>query len=144
MNDKKKPDPKCAWLDRDLIKAPYFCLCLSEKAYHKKLEHIGIPKHKWDSFTLKGKSGRVHYWEKSGKDTIAIVTMEYKKGVSLCAVFALLAHEAMHIWREQRMQMNEHDPSTEFEAYAIQAICLELFTSFCVQTGRKNLTCLAK
>jgi hypothetical protein len=147
MDDKKKPESKCKWLERALVFGPHLCLCLSNKDFQEKLDDMKIPKSKRDQFiTIHGKDAQVHTYEKSSDSgaVVCIVALRNYCKRSICSIFALLAHEAAHIWREARNEIGEFNPSSEFEAYAIQAICLELFTSFCVQTGRKNLTCLAK
>ncbi len=35
---------------------------------------------------------------------------------------SILAHEAVHVWRHIREKIGETDPSSEFEAYAVQSI----------------------
>ena len=133
---------KSEWLDRSLIVGNYFCLCLTDKDYNKKLDDIKIPKIKREPFVPPYKAGaQTHFYSNKENETCCIITLLSHKKHSLCAVMALLAHEAMHIWRDVKDAMKERTPSSEFEAYAIQSICLELFTSFCEQTGRKNLTC---
>lgn len=43
---------------------------------------------------------------------------------------SLLAHEAMHVWRDIREGIGEEKPSSEFEAYAIQNIVDELICAY--------------
>lgn len=45
-------------------------------------------------------------------------------------VYALLVHEAVHIWQRVKELLGEHSPSAEFEAYSIQRISLELIDSW--------------
>lgn len=42
----------------------------------------------------------------------------------------LLTHEAMHIWRDIREAIGEREPSSEFEAYAMQFIVEDLLTAY--------------
>lgn len=42
----------------------------------------------------------------------------------------LLAHEGMHVWRDIRQAMGEHEPSSELEAYAIQNILSNLMIAY--------------
>ncbi|WP_242100976.1 hypothetical protein, partial [Acinetobacter baumannii] len=37
-------------------------------------------------------------------------------------VYGLLLHEAVHVWQKMKKLMGEREPSSEFEAYSIQAI----------------------
>ncbi len=41
-------------------------------------------------------------------------------------IYALLTHEAVHIWQFFCETIQEHYPSSEFEAYTIQEITLNL------------------
>lgn len=42
----------------------------------------------------------------------------------------LLVHEAMHVWRDIREGISEMEPSSEFEAYAMQNIVDELIEAY--------------
>lgn len=42
--------------------------------------------------------------------------------------YSLIAHEATHVWQEIAEIMGENNPSSEFEAYSIGDICLNLIT----------------
>jgi hypothetical protein len=140
LGGRLKKKGKSEWLCRTLIACPYFCLCLTEDDYNRKLDKLKISKSKREPFvTTNTAAAQVHYYENKEKETVCFVTLADYKKRSICAIFALIVHEVMHIWREQREIMNEGKPSNEFEAYSIQAICLELFDSFCRQTGRKEL-----
>ncbi|MFK3558176.1 hypothetical protein [Pasteurella multocida] len=44
--------------------------------------------------------------------------------------YALLAHEAVHIYQDMIKEMREDEPSPEFEAYSIQNIFLNLLNEF--------------
>lgn len=47
------------------------------------------------------------------------------------AVVALIVHEATHVWQQVRRAMNDSDqPSSEFEAYAMQAIVQGLYQAY--------------
>jgi hypothetical protein len=130
---------RCEWLERYWIVGPYLCLCLNEKDYQNKLDDIKIPKEQRAQFVCEGKDAQVHICENSDKELVCIVTLLGYESHSVCEIFATLAHEAMHIWREKLIRINETKPSSEFEAYSIQSICLRLFCSFTEQTGRKIL-----
>ncbi|HAV3704902.1 TPA: hypothetical protein JIE85_003720, partial [Acinetobacter baumannii] len=45
-------------------------------------------------------------------------------------VYGLLLHEAVHIWQIVKRRMGEREPSSEFEAYSIQAIAQDLFKMY--------------
>jgi hypothetical protein len=52
-------------------------------------------------------------------------------------VIGLMAHEATHVWQEIRSHMQEQNPSSEFEAYAVQHITQELLSAFQKTRGRR-------
>lgn len=45
-------------------------------------------------------------------------------------VYGLLLHEAVHVWQKMKKLMGEREPSSEFEAYSIQAIAQDLFKMY--------------
>jgi hypothetical protein len=75
------------------------------------------------------------YFPGRGPDNLGtftvLVTMSPKaEGMPLASVIGLLTHEAAHIWQQMREHIGEDDPSSEFEAYAMQAIIQSLWTGF--------------
>lgn len=58
---------------------------------------------------------------------VAVVTVgEHAPQVTV----ELLVHEAMHVWRDLREAVGEPEPSSEFEAYAMQNITGNLIDAF--------------
>lgn len=45
-------------------------------------------------------------------------------------IVGLIVHEAMHVWRHVRESIGEQHPSTEFEAYSMQAISQSLISAY--------------
>ena len=131
---------KCEWLERYWIVGPYLCLCLNEKDYKGKLDEIKVSQKYREKFTANGADAQTHFYYKDGKSTACVITLLNWKKKSICSIFSLLAHEAMHVFQDKMKDINESDPGKEFEAYAIQSISLQLFCSFCEQTGRKELS----
>lgn len=43
---------------------------------------------------------------------------------------AVIVHESVHVWQEIRDRMVESNPSSEFEAYSIQMIALDLMAQY--------------
>ena len=71
----------------------------------------------------------------NGSGTAAIVLLPKNKE-GLNANYALLTHEAIHIWQEIKLIMGEDCPSKEFEAYSVQRIAQDLFHLYEVSNGR--------
>lgn len=126
------------WLDRSLVESPaYYCLCTSEKKYKKVIKELGIKNpNRWINV---GAHATVHVLENS-KNTnklCCVVCIDITKEHSIPQMMALLVHEAVHIWQYVRKSLGEDSPSSEFEAYAIQRISLELITELYAKVKSK-------
>ncbi|HID0922158.1 TPA: hypothetical protein ACXEMB_003562 [Acinetobacter baumannii] len=60
----------------------------------------------------------------------AVVQLGDTSERKLIEIYGLLLHEAVHVWQKVRKLMGEKEPSSEFEAYSIQAIAQDLFEMF--------------
>lgn len=127
------------WLDRALVVSPYYYgLCLSEKDFHKELKKLKVPRETWPQFLgSQSANATAHFFEKGDGAKCCIVTMPLSKKHSLAQIYALLTHEAVHIWQAIREDLGEKSPSSEFEAYAIQALSQELILSYERQRKKK-------
>lgn len=131
---------KAQWCDRSLVVSPlYFYLCLSEKDFKRQLRKLKIRKRHWGAFVSSGAWATTHYFTatKSHKEC-SIVCLRASKNHTLAQHHALLVHEATHLWQRIREIIGERYPSSEFEAYAIQNLSYELFTSYREQTKGKR------
>lgn len=123
-----KPKHKFTWLDRSVILSPYFCLCLSEKEYNQALDHIDF-KGEREPWVLEDKDASVHFL-RNGRKSIRIVCLQDIPEMPLPSVYALLVHEAVHIWQDLCKDLNESDPGREIEAYSIQHLSQQLINEF--------------
>jgi hypothetical protein len=127
------------YLSRRCIELRFcFALCLSQKEFSKELKRLKIVsdeplvKNSWSSATAHKMSG-------PNNEFIAIVTLaDRAKDMEIEQVYALLVHEAVHLWQWQCELIGERDPSSEFEAYSIQAISQELMFAYKDATKRKK------
>jgi len=62
--------------------------------------------------------------------TYAVVQLGDTSERNPIEVYGLLLHEAVHVWQKVRKLMGEKEPSSEFEAYSIQAIAQDLFEMY--------------
>ena len=76
------------------------------------------------------------YQRRDTKHRVALVTIGEGFDFSPAIVADLLVHEAMHVWRDMREAIGEKEPSSEFEAYALQNITANLFRAYEVTRGR--------
>lgn len=128
------------WLDRALVVSPYhYCLCIDEKSFRKELKKLDLPKDQWPSFLASAQAdATVHFFEHSNGNLCAIVCIRASKKHSKEQVYAMLVHEAVHIWQEILDYLGEKSPSKEFEAYSVQTFCQRLFESYAAQTKGKK------
>lgn len=60
----------------------------------------------------------------------AVVQLGDTSERKLIEIYGLLLHEAVHVWQKVKKLMGEKEPSSEFEAYSIQAIAQDLFKMY--------------
>ncbi|MGN5766262.1 hypothetical protein ACNQO6_18125 [Acinetobacter calcoaceticus] len=77
--------------------------------------------------SIEGAAAQVDYYQEG---TYAVVQLGDTSGRDLIEVYGLLLHEAVHLWQQVRVLMGEREPSSEFEAYSIQAIAQDLFEMY--------------
>lgn len=99
-----------------------YALVVNEKQLHK------VSKDKSLDFLSLGKCAQTRFKERKGK-TMAIVELRTADRPRH-ATYALLTHEAVHIWQAAKEAMGEDAPSCEFEAYSIQRIAQDLFYEY--------------
>lgn len=130
---------KLRWLDRSLvISSHYLTLCTTEKGYRKALKHLNIPKASRPPFVINDHSdASAHFFDNADGKRAAIVCIRDFENKDPEAVQALIVHEAVHVWQKIRESYGERSPSSEFEAYSIQALTLNLLTEFNRQTRGK-------
>ena len=80
-----------------------------------------------DVFISNGCDAQVNFYD---GDSLAIVQIGDTSKRTSVEIHGLLLHESVHVWQRIRQRMGERNPSTEFEAYSIQAIAQDLFAMF--------------
>lgn len=125
---------KPQWLDRRLIVSPYYMtLCTTPAGFARVLKHLKVPQDQTPAFVTGGKNATVHYFESGEGNRCAVVCISPTAEAEPIQIAALLVHEAVHVWQAAREDLNERSPSSEFEAYAIQAISQELMYEYARQ-----------
>jgi hypothetical protein len=102
-------------------------LCKTEKEFKQLLKKFNVKESV--SFLGKYAHATTHFLEQ-GNDNVIIVCIPKNQKQSQRQIHALLVHEAVHIWQKIRDVINEPHPCSEFEAYAIQNLCLNLFRKY--------------
>jgi len=104
-----------------------FGFCTNEAAFDKEMKRLGI---KGNSFVSNGYGATTHslHNPKTGEDVILICMRKDEiKSHNFVEVVGLIVHECVHAWQYVQASMNESHPSSEFEAYTMQAL-----VQFCV------------
>lgn len=128
---------KTKWLDRTLITSPYYIgLCFDEVSFHRELKRLKVPRKDWPSFTSTTHADATVHFLTCKSKRCAIVTIKRRKDIKLEQAYAMLVHEAVHIWQEIKEYIGERYPSSEFEAYSIQTIAQRLMLAY--KGGNKN------
>lgn len=119
------------YCDRALFISPYYYgLCLSEKDFHKELKRFNLPKSSWPDSIMNGAHATAHEFVDADGRLSIIVCLGPVRGRTIHQVNAMLVHEATHIWQSIRRCIGEKEPSTEFEAYAMQNIAQSLMEAY--------------
>lgn len=125
---------KLKWLDRSAFTLPlYFTLATSQKILDSELKRLKFKGH-LDGI-LNGAGATTHFIMNENNDKCAVVCL-FDHSHNLKQTYALLVHEAVHIFQEVLKEMREEDPSPEFEAYIIQKISQDLFYEYDRQVKR--------
>jgi hypothetical protein len=121
------------WLDRTILTGPYLSLALSQKEFDSLTAPLGVP---WAPWVPVGTTGNacVHEYSRDGRQC-CIVCLNPSDGASGTLIAALLVHEAVHVKQALMRDLGETNPSSEFEAYTVQAICQELFGEYARRLG---------
>lgn len=83
---------------------------------------------KVDKFlSVEGAAAQVDFYSDGAYAVVQLGDTSERKPIE---VYGLLLHEAVHVWQQVRVLMGEREPSSEFEAYSIQAIAQDLFEMY--------------
>lgn len=120
------------YCDRALFVSPcYYTLILDEEEYLAEMKRLDV---KYPPpFMVGGANATTQFFEYQNKLTALVCmprdTIEIEK-TNPIGVVALIVHEAVHIWQQICEHIGEKTPSSEFEAYSIQAITEELLLAY--------------
>lgn len=111
-------------------------LVLSEKDYHKAMKKFGVPMHSRSAWIQTEQSdATTHILQHPKHGLGCVVALRTREGLDGIQIASLLVHEAVHILQEWCSYHGESKPSSEFEAYSIQAISQELMNSYAAQAA---------
>lgn len=122
-----KPKHRLVWCSDDWL--PYrFAFCPSERAWRRAAKQYRLaglyPQH--DACCI-------HFVDAHGVSTTLVCVGDHIK--TKRHVIGYLVHEGSHVWRQMREAMGELSPSSEFEAYSLQAIVERLIIAYEASRG---------
>lgn len=77
--------------------------------------------------SVEGAAAQVDFYSNGAYAVVQLGDTSERK---LIEIYGLLLHEAVHVWQKVKKLMGEKEPSSEFEAYSIQAIAQDLFKMY--------------
>lgn len=100
-----------------------YCLVCNEKELRKAEKLLGLDKR---PFLPTGTEACVEKFENNS----CVVHLDLKANIDVNNLYALLVHEAVHVYQDMLTVMREDNPGIEFEAYSIQHISFNLFKEY--------------
>jgi hypothetical protein len=122
------------WLERDTVRAPYLCLCLTEEDFLRTARHCKLKNP--DEWLSPAQNACAHTWSKDGAVMCVVCLSPERGSQDPIAVAASLVHESVHVFQRLCESIGETSPSKEFEAYSIERIAERLMREFVRQTSK--------
>lgn len=121
------------WLNRRMAQpGPYLTLVTNEADFRKAMRHCKAASA--DSWLKTDHAdATAHQLNHPDGQRCTIVAIRVKPKHTAIEIAALLVHEAVHVVQDYFAHMGEHQPATEQQAYAIQAVAQELMTEYARQ-----------
>lgn len=124
------------WIDRSLIDGPYTCLCITEKDFQSQLKRLKVPASQWPAWISPSGDATTHIMANQENKLCALICIEPDKKQDPNSIVGLLIHEAVHVWQAFCDEIGEDEPSSEFEAYAIQSISQRIIMAYSTLTAK--------
>lgn len=121
---KKADSDRIVWIDRGWQPVS-IGFCPSKKAWRREMRRIG------QSEPYPKNAGRASFYRHKGSAGAIVTLGDHVEGAhSRVEIAGVLAHEATHVWQHIREEIGEEKPSSEFEAYSVQAIFQGLYQAW--------------
>jgi hypothetical protein len=126
------------WLDRTLVKNPVnYTVVTNDEAFHAVLDDLKIPPSERPDHYVSSEYATATTWRMKNREDgqlVAVVGVVIRADADGITHATALCHETAHIWQWICEYIGEDSPSPEFEAYAMENICRELFEEYVRQT----------
>lgn len=101
--------------------------CPNSKSWARAMtKHIG-PSYREAYPSSDGRASYFPTYQALGSNPVAIITANMNAPVDTPVLNAIAVHECVHVFQFLCGYIGESDPSAEFEAYTIQALCQDVF-----------------
>ena len=126
---------RVVWLDCGMLPIEV-AFCPSEAIWKREAKRLGLPLEPYPEHTACATD-----FTNSGRLTAVLVTVledadpHYRRNPG--RLFGILCHEAVHVWQTACKEMQEKEPSHEFEAYTVQHLAEQLFDAYRKTRGAK-------
>ena len=113
------------WCDRGWMPT-FYGFCPSETAWKREMKRLGVKDAEYPTT-----DGKASQFLEDGKNCVLVTIAErLDKKRDRLGIVSLIVHEATHVWQHVRRDIGETEPSTEFEAYAMQSIVIQLCAAY--------------
>lgn len=132
-----------SWCNTAMLESRHVGLVIGREGFirewkRQKLDAAQMP----DPFVSAKVNASVSFAERGGVKYAIVALCEDHRERTLETVYALLVHEAVHIWQRWCSDAGEDAAGGEIEAYAIQRLALNLFGAYLhlLGNGHKETT----
>lgn len=117
-----KKKSEVGWVSRELFRSPvYIGICLTEEHLKSEQERL-----KWKEELIFPKPDHAKLWylESTNPDfkPLCLLCLNITSTATELEIHGLIVHETQHIWKYILKNINEKKPSSELEAWLIQAL----------------------
>lgn len=136
---------KASWCGKSLLEGRHVGLVIGRDAFMREWKRQRLdPDLMPNPFVRPTVNASVSFVER-GSVRYAIVALQAGHAErTLETVYALLVHEAVHIWQRWCLDAGEVAPGDEVEAYSIQRIALDLFGAYLHLLGNSHKETIAR
>lgn len=132
---------KPRWADSCILNSQlHYTVCTTERMFRQEMRNMGYSKEMIrDTHWLAGAGGCVRKFDNAADDGRDILLVCLKPIPDNPAqMVGLIVHEAVHVFQYILQALGEKEPSSEMEAYGIQAVFLNLMEEYSRQTAPKK------
>ena len=125
-----KKSSRLKYLDRTLLIGPYMALCTDEETFKRECKRLGIATEQVPTWLTPSAHATTHHFINTDTGHCHIVCIKKDLKRTRPQIYALLTHEAYHVWCGAMEYLGEKNPGEEIVAYGIQNISQSLMEAY--------------